>query len=324
MQAIRVHQYGGPDVMRLEELQTPRPGPGEVLVRVRASGVNFVDINYRAGIGKYRGALPITLGVEGAGVVEELGPGVDHLVVGIRIAWTGVPGSYSTHVVVPVDKLVALPAGVDFEQGAAAMLQGMTAHYLSHSAYPLEPSSTCLVHAAAGGVGRLLCQMAKMRGAGVLATVSTPQKAKVARAAGADHVILYTQSDFVAEVRRLTGGKGVNVIYDSVGQATFERGLDCLTRRGVMIVFGQASGPVPPIDALTLNVKGSIYVTWPSLMDYVATREDLLCRAGDVLKWIEMKQLNLHIHDKIPLAEAPRAHRALEARSTIGKLLLIP
>jgi NADPH2:quinone reductase len=324
MRTVRVHRFGGPEVLELEEVATPQPGHDEVRVGVHAAGVNFVDINYRKGIGKYRGNLPVDMGVEGAGVVEVVGSGVSTLRAGDRVAWTGVLGSYATHVIVSVDRLVPLPATITFEQGAAAMLQGLTARYLSHSAYRLNPGDTCLVHAGAGGVGLLLCQMAKMRRARVLATVSTPAKAELARAAGADETILYSQQDFVAEVRRLTDGRGVNVVYDSVGKDTFEKGLDCLARRGVMILYGQASGPVPPIEALTLNVKGSLSITWPSLFDYIETRADLLAAAEWVLTRVETGQLRLRVHGTFPLAAVAEAHHALENRASAGKLLLTP
>jgi NADPH2:quinone reductase len=322
MRAIRVPQYGGPEVMRLEELPTPTPGEGQALVRLEAAGVNFIDVYQRSGL--YKGALPVPLGLEGAGTVEAVGPGVTTVRPGDRVAWTGVPGSYATHNVVPADRLVTLPAGLDARAGAAAMLQGMTAHYLAHTTYPLKPGDACLVHAAAGGVGLLLCQMARRAGARVIGTVSTEEKARLAREAGAHDVILYTQQDFGAEVKRLTGGTGVQVVYDSVGRDTFDKGLDCLAPRGYMVLYGQSSGPVAPVDPQVLNAKGSLFLTRPSLFHYTATREELLYRAGEVLGWVRSGQLRLRIGATFPLAEAAQAHRDLEGRRTTGKVLLIP
>ncbi|MBI4607835.1 MAG: quinone oxidoreductase [Candidatus Rokubacteria bacterium] len=322
MKAIRVHQYGGPEVMKLEELPTPGPGAGQVRVKLEACGVNFMDIYQRSGL--YKGALPLAVGVEGTGTVEAVGPNVTDVKVGDRVAWTGVPGSYATHNLIPADRLVVLPAKLSFQDGAAAMLQGMTAHYLSHSTYPLKPGDSCLVHAAAGGVGLLLCQMAKMRGARVIGTVSTEAKAKLAREAGADAAILYTQQDFEAEVKRLTGGKGVNVVYDSVGKDTFDKSLSCLALRGYMVLFGQSSGPVPPFDAQVLNAKGSVFLTRPSLNHHTATREELLKRTGDVLGWIADGKLRLRVERTYPLGEAAEAHRALAGRQTTGKIVLLP
>jgi NADPH2:quinone reductase len=322
MRAIRVPQYGGPEVMRLEELPTPTPGEGQALVRLEAAGVNFIDVYQRSGL--YKGALPVPLGLEGAGTVEAVGPGVTTVRPGDRVAWTGVPGSYATHTVVPADRLVTLPAGLDARAGAAAMLQGMTAHYLAHTTYPLKPGDACLVHAAAGGVGLLLCQMARRAGARVIGTVSTEEKARLAREAGAHDVILYTQQDFGAEVKRLTGGTGVQVVYDSVGRDTFDKGLDCLAPRGYMVLYGQSSGPVAPVDPQVLNAKGSLFLTRPSLFHYTATREELLYRAGEVLGWVRSGQLRLRIGATFPLAEAAQAHRDLEGRRTTGKVLLIP
>ncbi|MBI3457406.1 MAG: quinone oxidoreductase [Candidatus Rokubacteria bacterium] len=322
MRAIRVPQYGGPETMKLDELPTPKPGPGQALVRIEAAGVNFIDIYQRSGL--YKGALPVPLGLEGAGVVAEVASGVATVKVGDRVAWTGVPGSYATHNVIPADRLVALPSGLDARTGAAAMLQGMTAHYLVQSSYPLKPGDACLVHAAAGGVGLLLCQMAKRAGARVIGTVSTEEKAKIARGAGADEVIIYTKQDFEAEVKRLTSGRGLQVVYDSVGRDTFEKSLNCLAPRGYLILYGQSSGPVGPIDAQILNVKGSLFLQRPNLNHHIATREELLARAGDVLGWIQKGQLKLRIGATFPLAEAAEAHRQLEGRKTTGKVLLIP
>ncbi len=322
MKAVRVHQHGGPEVMKLEELPTPAPGPGQARIKIEACGVNFIDIYQRSGL--YKGALPFALGLEGAGTVEAAGPNVTEVKVGDRVAWTGVPGSYATHNVIPADRLVVLPAKLSFQDGAAAMLQGMTAHYLSHATYPLKPGDSCLVHAAAGGVGLLLCQMAKMRGARVIGTVSTEAKAKLAREAGADEVILYTREDFEAEVKRLTGGKGVNVVYDSVGKDTFDKSLNCLAPRGYLVFFGQSSGPVPPFDAQVLGAKGALFLTRPSLVNYTGTREELLQRAGDVLGWIAAGKLRLRVERTYPVAEAAEAHKALAGRQTTGKVLLLP
>ena len=322
MKAVRVHQHGGPEVMKLEELPTPAPGPGQARVKIEACGVNFIDIYQRSGL--YKGALPFALGLEGAGTVEAVGPNVSEVKVGDRVAWTGTPGSYATHNVIPADRLVVLPAKLSFQDGAAAMLQGMTAHYLSHATYPLKPGDSCLVHAAAGGVGLLLCQMAKMRGARVIGTVSTEAKAKLAREAGADEVILYTQQDFEAEVKRLTGGKGVNVVYDSVGKDTFDKSLNCLAPRGYLVFFGQSSGPVPPFDVPVLGAKGALFLTRPSLVNYTGTREELLQRAGDVLGWIAAGKLRLRVERTYPVAEAAEAHKALAGRQTTGKILLLP
>jgi NADPH2:quinone reductase len=322
MRAIRVHQYGGPEAMGLEELPTPTPGAGQALVRIEAAGVNFIDIYQCTGL--YKGALPLPLGLEAAGVVEAVGAGVTGVKAGDRVAWTSVPGSYATHTLVPADRLVPLPAGVDARTGAAAMLQGMTAHYLSHSTYPLKPGDTCLVHAAAGGVGLLLCQMAKRAGARVIGTVSTEEKARLAREAGAAEVILYTRQDFEAEVKRVTGGKGVQVVYDSVAKDTFDKGLNCLAPRGYMVLYGQSSGPIGPVDPQILNAKGSLFLTRPSLQHHILTREELLERAGEVLGWIQKGQLKLRIGATFPLADAAEAHRQLEGRRTTGKVLLIP
>jgi NADPH2:quinone reductase len=289
---------------------------------MEASGVNFIDVYQRSGL--YKGALPVPLGLEGAGVVEKVGAGVSTVGAGERVAWTGVPGSYATHNLVPADRLVTLPAGLDARAGAAAMLQGMTAHYLAHTTYHLRPGDTCLVHAAAGGVGLLLCQMARRAGARVIGTVSTEEKARLAREAGAHEVVLYTKQDFEAEVKRLTDGKGLQVVYDSVGKDTFEKSLNCLAPRGYLVLYGQSSGSVGPLDPQVLNAKGSLFLTRPSLNHHILTREELLQRAGDVLGWIQKGQLTLRIGATFPLAEAAEAHRQLEGRKTTGKVLLIP
>jgi NADPH2:quinone reductase len=323
MKAIRIHQTGGPEVLTYEEVPDPRPAEGQAVVRVEAAGLNFVDVYFRTGL--YKGpALPFVPGQEAAGTVAAVGPGVSEVVVGDRVAWTGILGTYAELAVAPAARLVKLPEGVTARQGAAAMLQGITAHYLATSTYPLKPGDVCIVHAAAGGVGQLLCQIAKLRGARVFGTVSTEEKAKIARAAGADEVILYSQQDFSVEAKRLNGGKGVQVIYDGVGQATFLKGLDTLAPRGLMALFGQASGSVPPFDPGLLNPKGSLYLTRPSMAHYIADRDELMWRAGEVLGWIAGGKLRLSIDLELPLAEAAEAHRALEGRRTTGKVLLIP
>jgi NADPH:quinone reductase len=322
MKAIEVKQPGGPEAMELVELPVPQPKANEAVVKLAASGVNFIDVYHREG--RYKVPLPFTPGQEGAGVVTAVGADVKSVKVGDRVAWSGPPGSYAEYAALPADLLVRIPAGVTDQQAAAAMLQGMTAHYLSHDTYPLKRGETALVHAAAGGVGLLLVQMAHNIGARVIATVSTDEKAKLAREAGADEVILYTQSDFETETKRLTGGKGVNVVYDSVGKTTFEKGLNVLRPRGFMVLFGGSSGAVPPFDLITLSQKGSLYVTRPSLGSYIATREELVARSGAVFGMIEAGKLKLRIEYTYPLAEAQRAHRDLEGRKTTGKLLLIP
>jgi NADPH:quinone reductase len=321
MKSIQVNEPGGPEKMRLVEVPTPVAGPGEALVRIAASGVNFIDVYFRSGL--YKADPPVSLGSEAAGTVEAVGPGVTGLVPGDRVAYAMVRGSYAEYAAVPAAKLVKIPDAVDFTTAAAAMLQGMTAHYLTHSTFPLKPGDTCLVHAAAGGAGGLTVQMAKMLGARVFGTVSTVEKARIAREHGADEAILYTQQDFEAEVKRLTGGRGVDAIYDSVGKTTFDKGLNCLRPRGMMVLFGQSSGPVPPFDANILNGKGSLFLTRPSLGFYVHTREELEWRAGDVLAWVGSGKLKLRIDRTYPLAEAAAAHRDLEGRHTAGKLILI-
>jgi len=321
VKAIRVHETGGPEVMRLEELPTPNPGQGQALVKVEAIGVNFVDIYNRSGL--YKNPLPFTPGSEGAGTVEGVGPGVTEVKVGDRVGWAQVGGSYATHVVAPEQKLILIPEGVNSRDAAAVLLQGLTAHYLATSTYPLKTGDSCLVHAAAGGVGRLLCQIAKQRGARVIGTAGSPEKAAIARDGGADEVILYREQDFVAEVRRLTGGAGVQVVYDMVGKDTFDGSLSSLARRGCLVLVGQASGPVPPLDPRVLNTKGSLYLTRPSLGDYTVTREELLARANDVLTWLSEGKLRLRVDRTYPLAEAAEAHRALAGRETAGKVQLM-
>ena len=322
MKAVRVHQYGGPEAMQLEELPTPEPGQGQALVKVEAAGVNFIDIYQRSG--QYKGALPFGLGLEGAGTVEALGAGASNVKVGDRVAWTQIPGSYATHNVVPADRLVRLPDTLGAKDGAAAMLQGMTAHYLVFSTYPLKAGETCLISAAAGGVGLLFCQMAKMVGARVIGTAGTPEKAALAKAAGADEVIVYTEQDFEAEVKRLTDGRGVDVVYDSVGKDTFDKSLNCLRPRGILVLFGQASGAVPPFDPQILNAKGCLYLTRPRLDVYIESREELEQRAGDVLGWIASGKLKLRVEHTYALADAPKAHTDLNGRKTTGKVVLLP
>lgn len=322
MKAVRIAAPGGREVLSYEDAPRPEPKAGEALVRVEAAGVNFIDVYYRSGA--YKGTFPLTLGVEGAGVVESVGPEVRDVQTGDRVASVAFAGSCAQYAVAPADKLVRLPEGVSASQGAAAILQGMTAHYLALSTYPLKSGDTCLVHAGAGGAGRLLCQVAKMRGAKVIATAGGPEKVKIAREAGADEAIDYKSQDFEAEVRKLTGGKGVQVVYDSVGKTTFEKSLNCLARRGTMVLFGQSSGPVPPVDPQVLNQKGSLYLTRPTLFHYAAEREDLLWRAGQVFDWIRDGKLKISIFREVPLADAAEAHRMLESRETTGKLVLIP
>ena len=322
MRVVRIAEYGGPGVMRLEDLPTPAPGAGQVLVGLEAAGINFIDVYHRTG--QYNVPLPYAMGIEGAGVVEAVGPGVTEIAPGARVAWMGVPGSYASHCLVPVEKAVPVPSSLDGRSAAAVVLQGITAHYLSHSTYPLRAGETCLVHAAAGGVGLLLTQVAKSRGARVLATVSTEQKATLAREAGADEVVLYTHEDFAAAARRLTGGAGVQVVYDSVGKDTFDKSLDCLAPRGMMVLYGQSSGAVPPLDLQVLNAKGSLFVTRPTAFHYTASRGELLSRSQDVFSWVADGSLRVRVGATFPLEEAAEAHRQLEARKTTGKLLLLP
>jgi NADPH2:quinone reductase len=322
MKAIQVKETGGPEKMELVDLPQPVPGPGQALVKIAASGVNFIDVYFRAGL--YKAELPVTLGSEAAGTVESVGAGVTEFAPGDRVAYAMARGSYAEYAVVPAAQLVKIPAAIDFQTAAAAMLQGMTAHYLTHSTFALKSGDTCLVHAAAGGAGLLLVQMAHRIGARVFGTVSTEAKAQLARQAGADEIIFYTHQDFEAEVRRLTGGRGVDVVYDSVGATTFAKSLGCLRPRGMLALFGQSSGPVPPFDPNILNAKGSLFLTRPSLAHHLATREELLWRAGDVLGWIASGELRIRVDRVYPLAEAAEAHRTLEGRHTAGKLLLIP
>jgi NADPH2:quinone reductase len=322
MKIIQVAKHGGPEELKLAEVPVPKPGPGEALVKIAASGVNFIDVYFR--IGLYKADPPFTPGNEAAGTVEAVGPDVTEVAPGDRVAYAMQRGSYGEYAVVPSRVLVKLPDGVDFNTAAAAMLQGMTAHYLTHSTWPVKNGDKCLVHAAAGGAGRLLVQMAKMRGATVYGTAGTDEKAALAKEAGADEVTVYTKEDFVADVKRFTGGKGVDVVYDSVGQSTFLKGLDLIRPRGLMALFGQSSGAVAPFDPSILNQKGSLFLTRPSLATHCLTREELLWRAGDVLNWIASGKLKLRIDRTYPLADAAQAHRDLEGRKTAGKLLLIP
>ncbi len=322
MKAIRIYQHGGPEVLKLEEVPVPVPGPEETLVRVQAIGVNFVEIYHR--IGLYKVALPFTPGTEAAGVVEAVGAKVTEVTVGERVAYALALGAYAEFAAVPAQKLVPLPEKISFQAGAAAMVQGMTAHYLTHSTYALKAGETCLVHAAAGGVGLLLIQMAKRLGARVIGTASTEEKARLAREAGADEVILYTQKDFEIEVKQLTHHRGVEVVYDSVGKTTYEKSMNCLKPRGYLVMFGQSSGAVPPIDPLWLSARGSLFLTRPALANYTSTREELRWRANEVFDRIAGGELKLHLDRVLPLAEAAQAHRLMENRQTAGKLLLQP
>lgn len=322
MHAIRVHEYGGPEVMRLNDIPVPEPGPGEARVKIAAAGVNFIDIYQRSG--QYKGALPMTLGMEAAGIVDAVGPDVSDVRVGDQVVYAMRQGAYAEYAIVPAAMLAPVPEGIDLQHAAAVMLQGMTAHYLAYSAYPLRQGDVALIHAAAGGVGLLLVQIAKRCGARVIGTVSTEEKAALARAAGADEIILYTQEDFSTAVRRLTDGAGVHVVYDSVGKTTFEGSLNCLRPRGYMVLFGQSSGAVPPFDPQVLNAKGSLFLTRPSLGHYLLTRDELLWRAGDLFTWMATGELKVRIDATYPLEQAAEAHRALASRATSGKLLLLP
>ncbi len=322
MKAIQIKQTGGPDVMEFVDIPVPQPKPNEALVKIAAAGVNFIDVYNREG--RYKAALPLVLGQEAAGVVSAVGSEVHGIAVGDRVAYTMTLGSYAEYAAVPAERLVKIPSGVSEREAAAALLQGMTAHYLAYDTYPLKKGETALVHAAAGGVGLLLVQMAHNIGGRVIATVSTQEKARLARAAGADDVILYTQTDFEVETKRLMGGKGVDVVYDSVGKTTFDKGLNLLRPRGMMALYGGSSGAVAPIDPLILTQKGSIFLTRPSLGAYILTPEELEKRARAVFGMIRDGKLKLRVEHVYPLAEAQRAHRDLEGRKTTGKLLLIP
>jgi NADPH2:quinone reductase len=322
MKAIQVHEPGGPGQLKLVDIPVPAPGPGQALVKIAAIGVNFVDVYFRTGL--YKADLPISIGMEAAGVVEAVGPQVTDVAPGDRVAYAMARGSYAEFAVSPSWQLVKIPAGLDFPAAAGALLQGMTAHYLTHSTFPLSSSDTALVHAAAGGAGLLVVQMAKMRGARVIGTTSTQAKAELARQAGADEMILYTEQDFEAEVKRLTGDRGVDVVYDSVGASTFLKGLNSLRPRGMMVSYGNASGPPPAVEPMLLSQKGSLFLTRPTLGSYTANREELQWRAEDVLGWTASGKLKVHIHRTYRLEEAPQAHRDLDSRATSGKLLLIP
>ena len=329
MKAVRVHELGGPDVLRYEDVPDPRPRPDEALVKIAAAGVNYLDIYYRSGFhwgGHHQRPLPYIPGAEAEGTVVDLGASVTGVEIGDRVAYgiSNGQGSYAELFAVPAWHLFKVPPSVDSKTAAAVMLQGMTAHYLTHTTYPIRPNDTVLVHAAAGGTGLLLIQMAKMRGAKVLGTVSSTAKARVATEAGADVVINYSTDDFAAEVRKLTAGRGVNVVYDSVGKATFEKSLDCLAPLGALVIFGQASGPVPPFDTAILNAKGSLTLARPSLTHNVTNRADVQSRAGDLFEWITAGKLKVNIGKFFALSEAPQAHRALESRQTVGKILLVP
>ena len=322
MKAIRIHEFGGPEVLRIEDVPVPQAGPGQALIKISAIGVNYLDIYHRTGV--YPLPLPLTPGTEAAGVIAALGEGVTDLAEGQRVAYAGPIGAYAEYAVVPAARLVPLPKGTSDEQAAAVLLQGMTAHYLVDGIFPVKSGDRVLIHAAAGGVGQLLVQMAKQRGAQVFGTVSTKEKAAQVRELGADEVILYTSQDFEAEVKRLTDGRGVDVVYDSVGRDTFEQSLNSLRPRGMMVLFGQSSGVVPPIDPNILQHKGSLFLTRPTLGHYTATREELLFRAGAVFDATADGSLKLQIAQSYPLAEAAQAQRDLAGRATAGKLLLIP
>ena len=322
MQAIQVTQVGGPEVLTPTDLPVPTPKPNEALVQIKASGVNFIDVYFREG--RYAAPLPFVAGQEGAGVVTDVGAEVTNLQRGDRVAYTSALGSYAEYAAVPASRLIKIPEGLDFEQAAAAMLQGMTAHYLLNSTYPLKKDETALIHAAAGGVGLLLVQMAKKIGARVIGTAGSQEKAQLAREAGADECIIYTEADFEAETKRLTEDNGVHVVYDGVGKATFDKDLNVLRPRGYLVLFGGSSGAVPPFDLIKLSQKGSLFITRPTLAHYTAAREELEWRANDVLQMIARGELDLRIHKVYPLAEAVQAHRDLEGRKTTGKLLLKP
>ena len=322
MKAIQIKQTGGPEVLEYVDLPTPEPKPNEAVVKIAASGVNFIDTYQREG--RYKLPLPFIAGQEGAGVVGAVGAEVKSVKSGDRVAFCGVQGSYAEYAAVPTDRLVPIPKGVNDREAAAAILQGMTAHYLVHDSFPLKRGQTALIHAAAGGVGLLFVQMAHNIGARVIGTVSTEEKAKLARDAGADEIIFYTQTDFEAETKRLIGGKGVDVVYDSVGKTTFEKGLNLLRPRGMMVLFGGSSGAVPPFDPIILSQKGSLFLTRPTLIHYITTRDELLARAEAVFGMIADRKLKLRLEHVYKLSDAQQAHRELEGRKTTGKVLLIP
>ena len=319
MKAVRVHALGGPEVLQYEDADVPVPGAGDVLVKVAASGLNYLDVQYR--IGRVKAPLPFTIGTEAAGVVSAVGSGVTDFKAGDRVVYSMVLGSCAEYALVPAAKLVSVPAGLDLRTAAAAMLQGLTAHYLTHSTYPLRAGETALVHAAAGGIGLLLTQVARTLGARVIATVGTEAKAELASRAGAHDVIIYTKQDFETEVRRLTGGQGVDVVYDSVGRDTFDKSLNCLRPRGYLVLFGFSSGLVPPFDPALLGTKGSLFLTRPGLNHYIATRDELLMRASALFKWLADGSVTVQINHRFPLADAVKAHQELEARRTTGKVI---
>lgn len=321
MKAIRIHSYGGPEVLQLDEIERPEPAPGFACVRVRTAGVNFIDVYQRTG--RYSGSLPFTPGMEGAGIVESVGEGVYDLKPGDRVGWASYQGSYAEFATIPAARLIPLPSAVSNEVAGAVLLQGMTAHYLARSTYPVHDGDIVVVHAAAGGVGLLLTQMAKRFGARVIGTVSTEGKKRLALDAGADHIVNYTEADFEAAVREFTGGKGADVVYDSVGKTTFRKSLASLKPLGMLVLFGASSGAVEPFDPIDL-MKGSWFLTRPTLFNYTADRESLLRRAGDVFQWIEEGWLHVRIDRAYPLADAAAAHRGLESRKTSGKLVLVP
>jgi len=322
MKAVRVHKYGGPEVLTMDDIPVPEPKAGEARIKIEAIGVNFIDIYQRTGL--YPIQTPFTLGSEGAGVVDAVGENVTEVKKGDRVAYAMVLGSYAEYAIVPAWRLAPVPSNIDAKSAATLMLQGMTAHYLTHSTYALKKGETALVHAAAGGVGLLLIQIAKQLGANVIGTVSTEAKAQLAKEAGANHVILYTQTDFLTEVKKLTDNRGVHVVYDSVGQSTFDKGLDCLRPRSYMVLFGQSSGPVPPFDPGKLAAKGSLFLTRPTLAHYTLDRNELLQRANDLFNWTASGKLKLRIEKTFPLAEAADVHRQLEGRKTTGKVILLP
>ncbi len=322
MKAIQIHETGGRDVLKLAEVAVPTPGAGEVRIKVEYAGLNFIDIYQRSG--QYKLALPFTPGLEAGGVVDAVGAGVTDVKVGDRVAYCMINGAYAEYAIAPAAKLVPAPASLGLDVVTALMVQGMTAHYLAMSTFPLNANHAALIHAAAGGTGRLLVQVAKRTGARVIATAGTTEKAALARSAGADEVIIYTQADFVSEVKRLTDGVGVDVVYDSVGQSTFAGGLDCLKPRGMMVLWGQASGPVGAFDPQILNQKGSLYLTRPSLGAYIATRSELLQRANDLFAWVQAGELDVRIDRIFPLVDVAAAHAYIEGRQTQGKVLLKP
>lgn len=322
MKAVRVHAYGGPEVLQYEEVDVPRPGPGEAVITIAASGVNYLDVQYRTGL--HKTPTPFAIGSEGAGVVADIGPGVTEVKVSDRVAYAMTLGSYAEYAVVPAWKLVPLPRSIDLQTGAAILLQGLTAHYLTHSTFPLTRGDTALVHAAAGGVGQAVTQAARICGARVIGTVGTELKATIARDAGAHEVIVYTKQDFEAEVKRLTDGRGVDVVYDSVGRDTFEKSLNCLRPRGYLVVFGFSSGQVTGFNVATLGMKGSLFLTRPGLNQYMATREELMARATDVFTWLADGSLRVRIDRVYPFADARKAHEDLEGRRTAGKMILTP